>query len=201
MISSQDRDRISAAIQAVEEKTAGEIVCVLMHSSSAYSYAPVLWTSFIALLSPWLIIAFTHLSVVRVLTCQIIVFIVVGLMLSWPPLRLALVPRAVKRTRAHRAAMEQFFARGVNRATNRMGVMIFVSLAEHYAHVIADDGVAAKVEQRQWQAAVDSLTGQIGVGRIADGFIEAIDRCGSVLAQHAPPDGAAHVLPNRIYVL
>ena len=201
MISSQDRDRISAAIETAEQKTAGEIVCVLMHSSSTYSYAPVLWTSLVALFSPWLLVAFTNLSVARVLACQILVFIVVGFALSWAPLRLALVPRPVKRTRAHRAAMEQFFARGVNRAKNGMGVMIFVSLAEHYAHVIADDGVAAKVDQREWQAAVDSLTGQIGAGRIADGFIIAIERCGAVLAQHAPPDGEAHVLPNRIYVL
>ena len=201
MISREDRQRIAAAIHAAEQTTSGEIICVLMRSASSYSYAPVLWASFVALVAPWLLIAATQLSVARVLAWQIAIFIGVGLALAWTPLRMALVPRAIKRTRAHRAAMEQFFARGVAHAKNRMGVMIFVSLAEHYAHVVADDGVAARVEQKDWQDAVDALTGQIGAGRIADGFIAAIERCGAVLAQHAPPDGEAHVLPDRIYVL
>ena len=201
MISGEDRQRIAATIHAAEQATSGEIVCVLMRSASSYSYAPILWASFVALVAPWLLIAATHLSVARVLAWQIAIFIGVGLALAWTPLRMALVPRAIKRTRAHRAAMEQFFARGVAHAKNRMGVMIFVSLAEHYAYVVADDGVAARVEQKEWQDAVDALTGRIGAGRIADGFIAAIERCGAVLAQHAPPDGESHVLPDRIYVL
>ncbi len=201
MISDQDRDRISGAIAAAEAGTSGEIVCVLMRSASTYSYAPLLWATVLALLAPWLLIATTQLSVVRLLAAQVAVFVAVGLLLSWTPLRMRLVPRAVKRTRAHRAAMEQFFARGVTQAKNRMGVMIFVALGEHYARVIADDGVAARVDQSEWQATVDELTREIGAGRIADGFVAAIGRCGAVLARHAPPDGQAHVVPDRIYVL
>ncbi len=201
MISNEDRDRISAAIQAAEQKTAGEIVCVLLRSSSAYSYVPILWASFVALALPWALVAFTQMSVTRILAAQGATYILMALALSWTPLRVALVPRAIKRTRAHRASMEQFFARGVARTGNRMGVMIFVSLAEHYAHVVADDGVAARVEHAVWRDAVDSLTAEIAKGRIADGFIAAIGRCGAVLAEHAPPDGAPHVLPDRIYVL
>ncbi len=201
MISDEDRLRISDAICAAEEKTSGEIVCVLMRSASSYSYAPLLWATFVALTTPWFLVAFTQMSVVRVLACQVAIFIAVGLILSWPPLRFALVPPAIKRKRAHRAAMEQFFARGVTQAKNRMGVMIFVALGEHYARVIADDGVAALVDEREWRQSVDALTRRIAAGRIADGFIAAIERCGAVLAQHAPPDGEAHVVPDRIYVI
>ena len=201
MISDQDRDRISGAIAAAEAGTSGEIVCVLMRSASTYSYAPLLWATVLALLAPWLLIATTQLSVVRLLAAQVAVFVAVGLLLSWTPLRMRLVRRAVKRTRAHRAAMEQFFARGVTQAKNRMGVMIFVALGEHYARVIADDGVAARVDQSEWQATVDELTREIGAGRIADGFVAAIGRCGPVLARHAPPAGPAHVVPHRTYVL
>lgn len=200
-ITDQDRARIAAAIHAAEQKTAGDIVCVLMRSSSSYSYAPLLWASFVALLSPWLLVFATQLSVVRILAVQVVVFVAVGLVLMWAPLRMALVPRAVKRTRAHRAGMEQFFARGIAQTKNRMGVMIFVSLAEHYAHVVADDGIAARVDHAVWRETVDALTAQIAQGRIADGFVAAIDRCGVVMAQIAPADGAAHELPDRIYVL
>jgi putative membrane protein len=201
MISRHDRARIAVAIKTAEQKTSGEIVCVLMREASEYNHAPALWAAFLALTTPWLLVAFTQLSVFRVLALQIVVFIVALLVLSAKSLRLALVPRAVKRTRARRAAMEQFFTRGITQTKDRMGILIFVSLAERYAHVVADDGVAARVDERAWRDAVDALTAEIAQGRIADGFIVAIEKCGAVLAQHAPPDGSTPQLPDRIYVL
>jgi len=200
-ITDDDRARIAAAIHAAERKTAGDIVCVLMRASSSYSYAPLLWASFVALLSPWALVFATQLSVVRILAAQVAIFVAVGILLMWTPLRMALVPRAVKRTRAHRAGMEQFFARGITQTKNRMGVMIFVSLAEHYAHVVADDGIAARVDHAVWRETVDALTTNIAKGRVADGFIAAIERCGAVMAEIAPSDGTGHALPDRIYVL
>jgi putative membrane protein len=38
-------------------------------------------------------------------------------------------------------------------------------------------------------------------GRIAQGFIAAIECCGAVLATHAPPTDTGDELPNRIYVM
>jgi putative membrane protein len=37
--------------------------------------------------------------------------------------------------------------------------------------------------------------------QIAAGFIAAIQRCGDVLATHAPPDGSSNELPDRLYVM
>jgi putative membrane protein len=111
------------------------------------------------------------------------------------------VPRAVQRARAHRAALEQFVLRGISHTPNRCGVLIFVSLAEHYARIIADEGVAQKVHASEWQAAIDVLTMHIRDGHIAAGFLAAIERCGAVLAQHAPPDGSMNELPDRLYVI
>ena len=91
--------------------------------------------------------------------------------------------------------------RGVTRTKKRTGVLIFVSLAERYARIIADEGIAAKVPNAEWQAAIDALTGHMRDGRIAAGFTAAIERCGTVLAAHAPPDGAANELPDRLYVI
>ena len=42
--------------------------------------------------------------------------------------------------------------RGLARKKDRNGVLIFVSLAERYARIIADEGIAARVPQSQWQA-------------------------------------------------
>ncbi|HZC55967.1 MAG TPA: TPM domain-containing protein [Xanthobacteraceae bacterium] len=199
--SKEDHEAVATAIRAAEQKTSGQIVCVLAHSSSAYAHVPILWAVALALFTPWPLIDFTQWSVQRIFLLQLVVFIVAGLIFSWMPLRLLLVPRAVQRARAHRAAIEQFVVRGISRTKNRTGVLIFVSLAEHYARIIADEGIAAKVPNTEWQAAIDALTAHMRDDQIAAGFAAAIARCGEVLAQHAPPDGSANELPDRLYIM
>jgi putative membrane protein len=196
-----DYEAVAAAIREAEKKTSGQIVCVLAHSSSGYVHVPILWAVALALFVPWPLIDFTQLSVQRIFLLQLVVFIVAGLIFSWMPLRLLLVPRALQRARAHRAAIEQFVIRGISHTRNRTGVLIFVSLAEHYARIIADEGIAAKVPAAEWQAAIDALTAHMHAGQVATGFCAAIARCGEVLAQHAPPDGSSNELPDRLYIM
>ncbi len=197
----EEHEAVTNAIREAEKRTCGQIVCVLAHSSSGYAHIPILWASALALLAPWPLIVFTPWSVQRIFLIQLAVFIVAGLAFSLTPLRLALVPRVVLRARAHRAALEQFVVRRVAHTKNRTGVLIFVSLAERYARIIADEGVAEKVPSSEWQAAIDALIGHMRAGRIAAGFTAAVERCGAVLAVHAPPDGSSNELPDRLYVM
>ena len=197
----EDHEAVSAAIQQAEKHTSGQIVCVLAHASSDYAHIPILWASALALISPWPLINFTPWSVQRIFLIQLAVFIVAALIFSLTPIRLALVPRSLRRARAHRAALEQFVVRRIANTKNRCGILIFVSLAERYARIIADDGIAQKVQASEWQAAIDALRGNMRAGRVAKGFTAAIERCGAVLAAHAPPDGSANELPDRLYLM
>jgi len=199
--SKADHEAVAAAIREAEKRTSGQIVCVLAHASSDYAYVTILWASVLALLAPWPLIEFTQWSVQRIFVVQLVVFMAAALIFSWPPLRLVLVPRVVRRARAHRAAVEQFVVRRVAHTKNRCGVLIFVSLAERYARIIADEGIAQKVHNSEWQAAVDALVAHMRDGRIVQGLAAAIERCGAVLAAHAPPDGSANELPDRLYVM
>jgi putative membrane protein len=199
-LTAEDHAAIAAAITAAEKTTSAQFVCVLAHASSDYAHVPIIGASVLALATPWPLIEFTEWNVQRIFLVQLVVFIVFGLIFSWMPLRLVLVPRAVRRARAHRAALEQFVLRHVAHTKNRTGVLIFVSLAERYARILADDGIAQKVHTADWQAAVDVLIGHMREGRIAAGFTAAIERCAAVAAPHAPPDGSANELPNRLYV-
>ncbi len=201
-ISAQDRQRISAAIHAAEAKTSGEIVCVLAQASSDTTALPILLAALVALAFPWLMVAFTAMPVNRSLLLQLAVFFALAVLLCLPRVRIALVPRAARRAIAHRVAMEQFMIRGVSRKRDRTGVLIFVSLAERYARIVADEGIAARVPQSEWQGAIDALIAHMSHGRIADGFIAAIDSCGKVLEQHFPQSETSHdELPDRIYVI
>ncbi len=201
MITEPDHARIAAAIRTAESTTAGEIVCVLARGSSAYVHVAALWAAGLALALPWLLLFLTQWSVQRVLILQLVAFVVALAFFSWGPVRLRLVPRPVQRARAHREAVEQFFARGMTRTKSRCGVMIFVSLAERYARIIADEGIAAHVHDDEWQGAVDALVVSMRTGDIVGGFIAAIERCGALLAERAPPTGEADDLPDRLYIL
>ncbi len=201
-ISDQDREKISVAIQAAEAKTSGEIVCVLARSSSDATALPIFVAAVVALLVPWLLLVLTEFSVERMLLLQILAFLVVAAVLCLPQVRVALLPRRARQHAAHRAAMEQFVMRGIAGKKDRCGILIFVSLAERYARIIADEGIAARVPQSDWQAAVDALTSHMSTGRIAEGFLGAVDSCGAVLATHFPrSETGRDELPDKIYLI
>ncbi|TIW15575.1 MAG: TPM domain-containing protein, partial [Mesorhizobium sp.] len=107
---------------------------------------------------------------------------VLVLLCAVPGLRIYLVPRRLRYQAAHANAIKQFLARNVHRTTARTGVLVFVSIAEHYAEVIID----SRVGQDVWDSVVRDLTAHAGDDRLADGFIRAIEATGAVLAEHFP---------------
>ena len=201
-LSPGDELKIADAIRAAERKTSAEIVCVLARSSSEYAALPILWSSIAALLLPWALVALTQMSVQRILLLQAVAFAVLLAILSLPAMRVKLAPPGLRRASAHRAAMQQFMIRGLSRKKDRTGVLVFVSLAERYVRIVADDGVTAKIAQKEWQDAVDIMLTHLRHGAVGDGFIAAVERCGDLLAAHFPPrpDGSSE-LPDRNYVI
>jgi putative membrane protein len=185
-----------------EARTSGEIVCVLAETSTAGTALPVLIAAVLALALPWALVAFTDMTVQRILLLQLLAFVVLFAIGCLPAVHAALTPRWMRRALAHRLAQEQFIMRGIARTSDRSGVLIFVSHAERYVRIIADDGIAARVSQREWQDAVDALIVHMREDRIADGFIAAIELCADKLAAHFPRTATDRSeLPDRIYVI
>lgn len=195
-----DRHRIEAAVAAAESRTSAEIVCVLARSSGdGTQQAPLVWGAALALAAPWPLMAFTQLSAERIFLAQLGVFVLASLLLSLPGVRSLLTPQAAARARADRAAREQFHLCGLTRTRKRTGVLIYVSMQEHYARIIADEGIAAHVAAPDWRRAVDLLTSHIRQGDAASGFVAAIEHCAPLLAAHFPPrPGDDDELPNRV---
>jgi putative membrane protein len=199
LISRLDKDRISAAIAAVEQKTSGEVFCVIARQCGDYRTVPLVWAAAVALLIPLPLIALTALPPSWIYIAQLALFVVAALILSIPAIRFRIVPRRRMHQQAHAEAVRQFLAHGLHKTENRTGVLIFASEAEHYAEVIADEGIVARVPQQVWDDAVAALIAGIAERRAADGFIAAIERCGAVLAQHFPPGALnRNELPDKL---
>lgn len=197
-----DEARIADAVRAAERGTRAELVCVMARTSSNYEFFPLVWAALAALATPWIAIDLTLWSVERVFLVQLLVFVVVLAILSVPPLRMRLVPRTIKRRRAHRAAAEQFLLRGLMRTRERTGVLIFVSLAERYARVIVDDGVSSRIAESRWTEAIAVLLAHAREGRMTEGYVAAVGLCGRLLAEHLPagPD-PSNELSDRFFLI
>jgi putative membrane protein len=223
----QDHDRIAAAVAEAETKTAGEIYCVMAPAVSEYRETPLAWAAAIALVLPALALLlgfepqmlnrlfggweighaaatertiFTALAVYVGL--QAAVFGLAALIVAMPAVRRALTPGSLKAERVHRAAMEQFLAKGLHMTRERTGVLLFASLAEHRAEVVADEGIYAVAPHEVWDEVVALLIAGLKRKDPASGFEAAIRRSGEILAQYVPPRADnPNELPDRLVVL
>lgn len=198
----EERSRIADAIARAEAATSGEIVVVAAKASEGYRSFAVLWAALIALAVPLSFIFFTRWSLERVYLIELLVFLLLAIVGQWPVLRYWLVPGSIKRAAAHRRALAQFSAQNLYTTKNRTGVLIYVSFAEHFAEIVADQAIYEKVPQAEWSEIVAELTHHVGRGMPLDGFLKAISHCGAVLATHFPRRPTDHdELPNHLIVL
>jgi putative membrane protein len=198
----EDEKRIAEAIRAAEQKTSGEIFCVMAAASSNYRLVPIARAALIALAVPLPLFYFTSLWAEQIYFVQIAVFVACAMLFSLPGLRLALVPRWIKRDRASVEAKRQFAARGLHLTSQRTGVLIFASIAERHVEIVADSGINDKVAPEVWDKAVKAMIERIKQGRPVEGFLEAIRICGEVLAKHFPPGAIdKNELPNKLVLL
>ncbi|MCW8901005.1 MAG: TPM domain-containing protein [Gammaproteobacteria bacterium] len=195
-----NKQKISDAIKEAESKSDGEIVTVIAQQSDTYIYLPLLWASVIALSVPMLItlLSLTELTAYNY-SIQLITFILLSLLFRFRPIQMRLIPKRVKNQRCHRMAMEQFFLNNIHHTDKRTGILIFVSVAEHYVEIIADKGINDVVEKDTWSGVVNNFIIKVKADQIADGFIEAITTCGNELVTHFPAGGKdINELPNHL---
>lgn len=193
LMTPDDHARVAAAIRHAEQSTSGEIVCVLARTSDDYFFPAafiatmgILIISLVAaiLIEEW----WLTIRVPFFVAAQILAVLSALLVLNlFPALRIRFVPHRLRHLRAHNNAVTQFLARNIHLTAERTGVLIFLSLEERYAEIIADGGIDLHVSQEDWNGVIEDLIGHASGGRVAEGFCAAIDKVGVFLAAHFPP--------------
>ena len=202
-IKDEDKARIARAIQEAESRTAGEIVTIIAREADDYPFLPLLWAAGAALLTPLpLVLLDLPLSALQIYQIQIVVFLGLGLLTRWRPLKMRLIPRAVKRQRAGRLARAQFVEQGLHHTEGRSGIMIFVSVAERYVEIMADQGINDRVPPGSWDGIVRDFVAKVRAKQTAEAFVLAVERCGALLAEHFPAEPRnPDELPNHLVEL
>ncbi|WP_380783818.1 TPM domain-containing protein [Sphingomonas sp. R86520] len=219
-LSDADHDRVTAAVTRAETATTGEIVTIVARQSDSYhdvslhwavlamllalallAYHPVAAEHIYALIDPWQAAPQGALYMVA-LVLVTLVFLAVRLALASTPARLALTPGATKARRVRRRALLLFRAGAEKRTRGATGVLLYLSLAEHRAEIIADDAIHSRVPNETWGAAMAAVLAGVRDDRPADGMADAVAQIGAVLAEHFPRTGApVNELPDRLIEL
>jgi putative membrane protein len=195
------RTKVEDSISRAEKKTSGEIVVVVTNASDHYSGIGLMWAALTALSIPLPLILFTNWPVEHIYVVQLAIFALGVALLQWKPLRFAVVPKWMKHARAHKRAVEEFLAQNLHTTKGRTGILIYVSLAEHFAELIADHAIDKKVTQETWDQIVRELTDRLSRGELEKGLIHSIEACGKLLAKHFPPGSEdPNELPNHLIV-
>lgn len=210
---------VSDAVAAAEADTSGEIVTIVTDLSDDYHDVALIWASAIALLAMAAVAAFPALytrligwvsggwlqeSAPSEFLWVLAAFVVLKwagayLLLRWMPLRLLLVPGFVMRRRVRARAIDLFRVGTASRTTGRTGVLLYLSLREHRADIVADEAIAAKVAPEVWGAAMAALIAEVREGRAGAGMAEAVRQMGIVLAEHFPKGSEnPNELPDRL---
>ncbi len=201
-LTDEDRAKVEAAIAEIEKQSDAELVTVLARQADDYRYIPLMCAALLSLLVP-LALVFVPLwtSPLQILLAQWTVLVVLGLVLHWQPLKMALVPRRIKRWRAGNLARRLFLEHNLHHTRGATGVLLFVSDAERYVEIIADRGISEQVPDAQWQSIVDAFVVRVKRDEVLDGFLECVAACGEHLIRHVPATDQKNELPNRMVVL
>ncbi|WP_419907043.1 TPM domain-containing protein [Hoeflea sp.] len=205
MLSETEHESIASAIKAAEARTSGEIHCVVCGRSDPYFMAAAFVLSCVALMLGTALAWIFHLLWIDIGTATFVTALfcawLLSMLLIWqvPSLRLRFVAKAVRYRRAHAQAVQQFLAHNIHATEGRTGVLIFVSLDEHYAEIIADHGIAEKIEQQEWNSIVGIITKGAAANKLAGALAEAVTEAGALLAAHYPPvPGDRNEIPDRV---
>jgi putative membrane protein len=221
-LSEQDHALVSAAVAQAEAHSDGEIVTMVARRSDSYHDVGLHWAILVMLavaaafamfpqfykeLIAYVLHIWEHdlsdrLFLTTLLCAMIVKFLVVRYLLAIMPLRLWLTPSATKARRVRRRAILLFRAAAEARTRGRTGVLIYLSLDEHRAELVADAAINAKVTPEVWGEAMAALIDQVRAGRPAHGLVAAVEKVGAVLAAHFPRStDDTNELPDRLIEL
>ena len=221
-LSDKDHEKVSRAISAAEATTDGEIVAVASERSDSYHdvalhwallplFAVLAWAAwrpsaliwwYQFLLGGWQPEPTFGQLLTLLLFFAALKFTVALLILKWMPLRLALTPGATKHRRVRRRAVTVFRAAAEKRTVGRTGILIYLSMGERRAEIVADEAILKVTDDHTWGEAMAALLEHVREGRPGEGICAAIERVGGVLAEHFPRSaGDTNEIPDKLIEL
>ena len=193
-LTQDEQDRVTQAVKDAELQTSGEIVPMIVSYSYEYPKAILIAALLYSLplsyvlahlLSMYLWLDFFHihffflLFIPRFILCYWIVSnnrFLSRMFISSEEMAIEVEEEATK----------SFFMERLYETKENNGILLFISVFEKRAWILADRGINERIEQSEWQNIVDTLTAEIRKDNRGDGICRAIERIGAILKDHFP---------------
>lgn len=188
----EEKERIQKAVDTAEERTAGEIVPMLVGASARYAEVELsgMMAGLIAGIAAGLVYWNPWEATELYLALPAIGGLLGLLLCRLPAMKRRLIPKARMSEAVQLRSLAAFTSHGLHYTRGHTGVLILISLLEHRVQVLADKGINEKVLAGTWDEIVSIVTAGLKSGKACDAFCRAIERCGDILARHfpRPPD-------------
>jgi putative membrane protein len=192
-----ERERVTRCVREVEKGSSGEIVPLVRSSSYHYPAATLFGalvasvliaaaaTAADAVFKPWGSLSLLDLWVFPAVFAASFL-VAYQLLRAIPALKRLFISQAEMTEEVGEAALTAFFRHRLAETRDRTGILLFVSVYERRAVVLADKGINLKVAPETWRQVVDLVLQGIREGRAAEGLCEAITRCGELVTAQFP---------------
>jgi uncharacterized membrane protein len=99
----------------------------------------------------------------------------------------------------HDLAKHEFFRLKMNETIDKTGILIFLILKERKFHILADEGINAKVPDNTWDSISNKIQKKFRDGNFCEGILDGIENIGKKLSEHFPiKQGDTNELSNKV---
>ena len=192
--SSEEQKKICKAVHDAEIKTSGELVPMLVCESHSYPLAAVRGGSLAALIFAILLTA-PVAGMFWLGSSNMWVFIGLFFPLYWlanllihyyPSLKRPFLFADETEAEVQNAAFAAFFEEQLYKTKDANGILIYISLLERRAWILADSGINDCIESQKWDEALQLITKGIKDGCACDALCSAIKMVGDILEKEFP---------------
>ena len=205
-LNTEDLSSLEKAVAQAETKTSGEIVPIVVRHSSTLGHIPIILFLF------WMVLLFVTplfdrsvvffpFEVLALCFWLVVLFLSVRILATKHFIQRWLVNKEDRLLQVKQRALVEFYEAKLHKTQGATGILIFVSLMEHGAVILADEAIAQKLPEDTWQHIIDEMILEIKKQNLATALKTAIQKCGDILSQHFPlQKGDVNELPNRLIV-
>jgi putative membrane protein len=200
--SQADFDAIEAAVKNAERSTSGEIAVELSSHSKHWNTERLIHALVFTLACMLAALYFTRDVGWGVYydTTQVILWGAIGFLIAWFGWGRFLKRRERCREVVWNRSLEIFHK--ITPTRGLTGVLIFLSLEEEQAAIVADKGIASKVPPDYWDAPHAMIVTAMKQGKHAEGIVQAIDMIAVELGRHFPRESDdINELPDKPNVI
>lgn len=205
-LSQNEKQQIEKAIEVLETQTEAEIVPVIVRRSSAIGHVPLSLTMLLVILTlmleyPWKDLLWYQpwIYLWPVIIVGYFIFSTYLARLKW--IQKVFVPERDEVDQVHQRAHLEFYANKIYRTESGTGVLLFVSVMERKAVILADQTLAKKLPADIWDQPLQNFMQRLGQGLWGEAFVKAIEDCGTPLKTHFPiTKPSAQELKNSLIV-